>query len=184
MLNAGAGAPAVTVAADTSDPRARSGRSSANGQNTTPMAQRLDLSPWDPDGDGTAYGAITDTLGRSGQQGGRGAGGFGGARGGAARDTSKLAFDAPNARTRVVMQFPLAAKDMLLSGTLENGELLAKRAQLVDQRIGNGHVVLFAIRPFWRWQTQGTYMLGFNAIMNWNDLDAGQGAVTGTVGGG
>jgi len=24
---------------------------------------------------------------------------------------------------------------------------------------------MFAIRPFWRWQTQGTYTLGFNAIM-------------------
>ena len=33
---------------------------------------------------------------------------------------------------------------------------------------------MFAIRPFWRWQTQGTYMLGFNAILNWNDLDAGK----------
>ena len=33
---------------------------------------------------------------------------------------------------------------------------------------------MFAIRPFWRWQTQGTYTLGFNAIMNWNDLDAGK----------
>ena len=32
---------------------------------------------------------------------------------------------------------------------------------------------MFAIRPFWRWQTQGTYTLGFNAIMNWNALDAG-----------
>ena len=39
--------------------------------------------------------------------------------------------------------------------------------------LGKGHVVMFAIRPFWRWQTQGTYTLGFNAIMNWNDLDAG-----------
>ena len=40
--------------------------------------------------------------------------------------------------------------------------------------VGKGHVVMFAIRPFWRWQTQGTYSLGFNAIMNWNDLDAGK----------
>jgi hypothetical protein len=35
-------------------------------------------------------------------------------------------------------------------------------------------VVLFSIRPFWRWQTQGTFFLGFNAILNWNDLDAGR----------
>jgi len=36
------------------------------------------------------------------------------------------------------------------------------------------HIVMFALRPFWRWQTQGTYFLGFNAILNWNDLDAGK----------
>ena len=63
---------------------------------------------------------------------------------------------------------------MLLSGTLAGGEALANRAQVVDAPIGQGHVVMFAIRPFWRWQTQGTYMLGFNTILNWNDLNAGR----------
>jgi len=33
---------------------------------------------------------------------------------------------------------------------------------------------MFALRPFWRWQTQGTYFLGFNTILNWNHLDAGK----------
>jgi hypothetical protein len=41
-----------------------------------------------------------------------------------------------------------------------------------------GHVVMFAFRPYWRWQTQGTYAMGFNAIMNWNDLNAGKAAPT------
>jgi hypothetical protein len=72
------------------------------------------------------------------------------------------------------MSFPANPTDMLLSGTLAGGQALANRAQLVDATIGKGHVVMFAIRPFWRWQTQGSYMLGFNAIMNWNDLDAGK----------
>jgi hypothetical protein len=27
---------------------------------------------------------------------------------------------------------------------------------------------------FWRWQTQGTYFLAFNAILNWNGLNAGK----------
>jgi hypothetical protein len=72
---------------------------------------------------------------------------------------------------------------MLLSGTMANGQFLSGRAIAVDERLGGGHVVLFAIRPFWRWQTHGTYMLGFNAIMNWNDLDAGRpGADSGVVG--
>ena len=41
------------------------------------------------------------------------------------------------------------------------------------RELGQGHVVSFAIRPFWRWQTQGDFFLAFNAILNWNDLDAG-----------
>ena len=72
------------------------------------------------------------------------------------------------------MQFPTSTADMLLSGTLANAQGLAGRAQLVDAPVGKGHVVMFGIRPFWRWQTQGTFMLGFNAILNWNDLDAGR----------
>jgi hypothetical protein len=35
---------------------------------------------------------------------------------------------------------------------------------------------MFATRPYWRWQTQGLYFLGFNSILNWNDLDAGKAA--------
>jgi hypothetical protein len=77
-------------------------------------------------------------------------------------------------RTRVVLRFPSEPGQMLLSGTLANGQFLANRAMAVDERVGDGHVVMFAIRPFWRWQTHGTYTLGFNALMNWNDLDAGR----------
>jgi len=80
------------------------------------------------------------------------------------------------ARPRVVLSFPQNPNDMLLSGTLVGGQLLSGRAQVVDATVGLGHVVMFAIRPFWRWQTQGTFFLGFNTILNWNDLDAGKGA--------
>jgi len=75
-------------------------------------------------------------------------------------------------RTRVVMRFPADAGQLLLSGTIANGQFLTNRAIVVDNKLGSGHLVMFANRPFWRWQTQGTYMLGFNAILNWNDLDA------------
>jgi hypothetical protein len=37
---------------------------------------------------------------------------------------------------------------------------------------------MFALRPFWRWQTHGTYMLAFNAILNWDHLDAGAATAT------
>ncbi len=77
-------------------------------------------------------------------------------------------------RPRVVIQFGAEPRELLLSGSLANGQFLVNRAAVVDARLGAGHVVMFAIRPFWRWQTHGTYTLGFNAIMNWNDLDAGR----------
>jgi hypothetical protein len=143
------------------------------GQNTTPMATPLRLSPWEPDssaagaGRGGRAGATGDSarfreLAGGGGGGGGGRGGFGGANAD------------PSARPRVVMSFPANPNDMLLSGTLAGGQALASRAQVVDAKVGNGHVVMFGIRPFWRWQTQGTFFLGFNTILNWNDLDAGK----------
>jgi hypothetical protein len=77
------------------------------------------------------------------------------------------------ARPRVVMQFPANPNDMLLSGTLAGGQTIVNRPLALDVTVGKGHIVMFALRPFWRWQTQGTFFLGFNAILNWNHLDAG-----------
>ena len=74
---------------------------------------------------------------------------------------------------RVVMSFPAKPDEILLSGELAGGQSLTNRALVLDQPMGQGHVVMFALRPFWRWQTQGSYFLGFNAILNWDHLDAG-----------
>jgi hypothetical protein len=75
---------------------------------------------------------------------------------------------------RVLLSFPADANDLLLSGLLVGGEALAGRAVLIDAPLGKGHIVMFASRPYWRWQTQGNFFLGFNTILNWNDLDAGR----------
>jgi hypothetical protein len=80
----------------------------------------------------------------------------------------------PELPPRVVMQFPKDPNDMLLSGTLSGGQAISERPLVLDANVGKGHVVMFALRPFWRWQTQGTFFLGFNAILNWNHLDAGK----------
>jgi hypothetical protein len=69
---------------------------------------------------------------------------------------------------------------MLQSGTLANGQILATRAAALDAPLGNRHVVMFAPRPFSRWQTHGTYTHRINANMHWNDLDAGNTAPTET----
>jgi hypothetical protein len=84
---------------------------------------------------------------------------------------------------RVVMRFPDKASDILLSGELAGGENLTHRALAIDAQLGKGHVVLFALRPYWRWQTQGTYTLGFNTLLNWDHLDAGKSATPPAAGG-
>jgi len=77
---------------------------------------------------------------------------------------------------RIVLRFPAKPDEILLSGELAGGQALTNRALALDQPMGQGHVVMFALRPFWRWQTQGTYSLGFNTIINWDHLDAGRDA--------
>jgi hypothetical protein len=136
------------------------------GMNITPMASQQRLSTWDPDNPASTGSA------RGGQRPGGEEGGFG--RGGGRGGFGGFGAAVPEARPRVVVQFPSNPEDMLLSGVLVGGQSLANRAQVVDAPVGQGHVVMFAIRPFWRWQTHGTFFMGFNAILNWNDLDAGR----------
>jgi len=149
-------------------------------QNVSPMATSVILSDFDPVADWPQEGSVEAAAAESGGGGsgaggsGAGGGGAGGGRGGfggfgGASGPQVMDYMKP----RVILRFPAYAEDMLLSGMLERGEHLSNRAQVVDSPVGDGHMVLFAIRPFWRWQTQGTFILGFNAILNWNDLDAG-----------
>ena len=137
------------------------------GMNVTPMAGAANqrITPYDPEG---APPPPTEVPEAPQAGGGRGGGGRGGGQGFAGFGASTA--EAP----RVILRFPANPDEMLLSGTLVGGQALANRVQLVDIPVGQGHVVSFAIRPFWRWQTQGTYFLAFNAILNWNDLDAGR----------
>jgi hypothetical protein len=136
----------------------RGGAGGGAGQNVTPNAVPIHTSPLDPTDAPPAAAA------------GGGGGGRGG-RGGGAASGNPAATGTP---ARVVLRFPGNTNDMLLSGTLGGGEAIANRALVVDMPLGAGHVVLFALRPFWRWQTQGTYFLAFNAILNWDHLDAGK----------
>ena len=102
--------------------------------------------------------------------GGRGGGGGQGRAGGPGGGAPPATGSAPG-QPRVILQFPQDANDLLLSGGLVGGEALTGRAVLVDAPLGKGHVVMFATRPYWRWQTHGLFFLGFNALLHWNDLD-------------
>jgi hypothetical protein len=137
-----------------------SGGNSGPWQNTTPMLRRPDLSPYEPRADDSdeeeeGDGGDPDPLDEY-------------------RDMADRFGTDEADDPRVVMAFPTDPARMLLSGTLSGADALAGRAQVVDSPVGDGHVVMFSVRPFWRWQTQGTFFLAFNAILNWNDLDAGR----------
>ena len=75
------------------------------------------------------------------------------------------------ARAKVILRYHQTADSLLVSGLLAGGTELAGRAAVVDAPVGRGHVILFGIRPMWRWQSQGSFALALNAIANWNKLD-------------
>jgi hypothetical protein len=79
----------------------------------------------------------------------------------------------PNQRPRVVLRYA-DSRDLFVSGLLDGGDEIAQRAAIIDVPSGNGHVLLFSTNPFWRGQTRGSYFLIFNAIMNWDNLNAGR----------
>jgi hypothetical protein len=79
----------------------------------------------------------------------------------------------PAMRARVVLRYA-DAKDLLISGLVEGGGEIAQHPAVVDAPLGKGHVVMFSINPVWRGETQGTYSLVLNTVMNFDSLNAGR----------
>ncbi len=90
--------------------------------------------------------------------------GSGGGRGGA---QVPLAM-----RPRVVVRFA-PENDLFVSGMLAGGRALANTPAVVDAPRGKGHVLMFANNPMWRNETQGSYFLLFNAMLNYDHLGVG-----------
>jgi hypothetical protein len=79
----------------------------------------------------------------------------------------------PAERSRVVLRYG-DNKDLLVSGLLEGGKEIAQHPTVIDVPVEKGHVVLFSNNPIWRGETRATYFLVFNAILNFDHLDAGR----------
>ncbi|HEY8461920.1 MAG TPA: hypothetical protein VIM99_16135, partial [Blastocatellia bacterium] len=79
----------------------------------------------------------------------------------------------PSARPRVILRYA-DARELLVSGLLEAGNEIAQHAAVIDVPYEQGHVLLFSNNPFWRAETQGSYFLIFNAILNFDQLNAGR----------
>ena len=86
---------------------------------------------------------------------------------------SAIVRETERQRARVVLRFAPNADSLLVSGQLENGAELAGKPAVVDAPLGRGHVLLFGIRPMWRYETQGSYAMVLNALANWNAFDTG-----------
>ncbi len=69
-------------------------------------------------------------------------------------------------RPRTLVRFG-DADDLLVSGLLEGGAELARRAAVVEVPVGKGRVLLFAINPVWRGSTVGSHPLVWNAILQY-----------------
>ena len=89
----------------------------------------------------------------------------------------------PELRPRVVVRFA-GEKDLLVSGMLAGGSELADQAAVVDVPRGQGHVLLFPNNPMWRNETQGSYFLLFNAMLNFDHLGVGAAAAPAAARGG
>ncbi len=79
----------------------------------------------------------------------------------------------PPLRPRVPLRYA-DAKDLLVSGLVEGASEIAQHPAVVDVPFEKGHIVLFSNNPFWRGETRGSEFLVFNAILNWDSLDAGR----------
>jgi hypothetical protein len=75
-------------------------------------------------------------------------------------------------RAKVIVRFYPRPDSLLLSGLLAGGGELIGKAAVIDAPVGKGHVVLFSIRPLWRWESQGTFAMVLNAMANWDHLGA------------
>jgi Zinc carboxypeptidase len=79
----------------------------------------------------------------------------------------------PAYRARVILRYA-DANDLLISGLVENGNEIAQHPAVVDVPSGSGHVVLFSINPVYRGETEGTYSLVLNTLLNFDSLSAGR----------
>ncbi|HKA37665.1 MAG TPA: M14 family zinc carboxypeptidase [Thermoanaerobaculia bacterium] len=79
----------------------------------------------------------------------------------------------PALRPRVVLRYG-DSKDLLVSGLIEGGREIAQHAAVIDVPVEKGHIVLFSNNPIWRGETKGSYFLVYNAILNFDSLNAGR----------
>jgi hypothetical protein len=79
----------------------------------------------------------------------------------------------PAGRARVILRYG-DSKDLLVSGLVEGGSEIAQHPAVLDVPNGSGHVILFSINPIYRGETENTYSLVLNTLLNFDSLNAGR----------
>ena len=79
----------------------------------------------------------------------------------------------PADRARVILRYA-DTKDLLISGLVEGGNDIAQHPAVLDIPSGSGHVILFSINPIYRGETENTYSLVLNTLLNFDSLNAGR----------
>jgi Zinc carboxypeptidase len=72
---------------------------------------------------------------------------------------------------QILMRFP-GGDSNVLSGLMKGANEIAGRPAIVDTPVGQGHVLMFATNPSYRWQNLGEFRMLFNAVLNFNDFKA------------
>jgi hypothetical protein len=72
-------------------------------------------------------------------------------------------------RRTVLMRFP-GQDNSVLSGLMRGVAETRNRPAIIDEAVGQGHVLLYSTNPAYRWQNLGEFNMLANAILNFNDL--------------
>lgn len=70
---------------------------------------------------------------------------------------------------QILMRFP-GGESSVMSGLMRGANEIRNRPAILDVPTGQGHVVMFATNPCYRWQNFGEFGMLFNAVMHYNDL--------------
>jgi hypothetical protein len=65
--------------------------------------------------------------------------------------------------------------ELVLSGLARGGQSLKGEPAVYVERVGEGFIVIYGFDALHRHQNLGNHALVWNALLNWNDLDAGEG---------
>ncbi len=80
-------------------------------------------------------------------------------------------FNIPEEEEKYIVLSYTAEDDICLSGIVKGKEKIKGKAALVDVPVGKGHVIMSNFNPLHRFQNKVDFMLVFNILLNFDDLD-------------